>query len=123
MTVLTPWCSTNVAITGLFERPFTALLFKNNLRLKSSDCTRQTDGKSVFQRGALWLLGGTSALAFAAFNRLWCKTDSLSRFFESALLLQFKRCLTTKSLPGKQIQSTFYKCHKVQSAILEFPIL
>ena len=32
-------------------------------------------------------------------------------------------CYNLNGLPGKQIQSTFYKCNTVQSSILEFRIL
>ena len=70
MTVLASWCSklrSPVSLRG----HLLLCCRKYNLKLKSSDCTRQTGGKSVFQRRGLWLLAGTSGLAFAAFNRLW----------------------------------------------------
>ena len=70
MTVFAPWCGilrSSVSLRG----HLLLCCRKYNLRLKSSDYTRQTGGKSVFQRKGLWLLAGTSALTFAAFNRLW----------------------------------------------------
>ncbi|XP_015763234.1 PREDICTED: uncharacterized aarF domain-containing protein kinase 5-like [Acropora digitifera] len=67
---------------------------KYNLRLKSSDNTRQTGGKSIFQRRGLWLLAGTSALAFAAFNKLWERKQRRKLRVHVEGIGRFFRCFT-----------------------------
>ena len=98
MTVFLPGCSTwrsPVCLRG----HLLLCCRKNNLRLNSSHCMRQTVEKSVFQRRGLWLSGGISALAFAVFNRLWCKLSfsNPSFCYNSNGVLQISPCLTTKS--------------------------
>ncbi|XP_074615968.1 putative aarF domain-containing protein kinase 5 isoform X1 [Acropora palmata] len=125
MTVFAPWC-------GILRSPVSLrghLLLcgrKYNLRLKSSGCTRQTGGKSVFQRKGLWLLAGTSALAFAAFNRLWerkqrrklrVRVEGIGRFFRCftvGMTISLDYWWTLRGLDpnGEQYVDALRHCHQ-----------
>lgn len=73
-----------------FKSNLTLFCRRNQLRLSSSEVSRETARKRVFQRRGFWLLVGSGSLVFAAHNRLWerkqrrklrVKVEGVGRFF------------------------------------------